>query len=85
MIRNPVIHVKQAEEKSVSCNAKSIEFKPGVRAEVVCGGAIANKIILTNGPNEKEFAICNVEVYGKFIKLIPVKSTSWVARLVVSL
>ena len=85
MVRNPVINVKKStEDKSVSCKSTSKVFTPGFRTKVVCGGVVANMIILTNGPNEKELAICEVEVYGKFYELKPAETPLWEARLVVS-
>ena len=53
--------------------------------EVMCVGVVGNMIILTNGPNEKELAICEVEVYGFFFAIKPVKSPSWVERFFLSL
>ena len=75
-IKNVAIEIKKAREnKSVSCEPKSKVFSPGMYMQVVCGINIVNMIILTNGPNEKELAICEVEVYGKLQYLLPVETS----------
>ena len=57
---------------SDSCKPDRNVFNPGYAITVPCSGGLrlANQVTLRNDPQVREFAICEVEIYGNFSKFM---------------